>query len=191
MTRGINLAESNHKSFSNKYEATSSKKPVVFLSHKSEDKSFVDSIGNYLMDAGINIYLDKNDPALQSADRDGNAKQVTECIQKGIEECDYLLCIVSENTKLSWWVPYEIGYGKNAGKHISTLLKKDVDDIPDYLKIEELVRNIDELNKYIKKITSNYKMPLKEYYSSGIDSSEAHITATSSSNNLSTYMEII
>lgn len=59
-----------------------------------------------------------------------------------------MLCIVSENEK-SWWVPYEIGYGKRAENSVSTLLLKDVSDIPSYLTIGNLIRGIKSLNIYI------------------------------------------
>lgn len=34
-------------------------------------------------------------------------KKIVESTQKGISCSDALLCIVSDKTKLSWWVPYE------------------------------------------------------------------------------------
>ena len=55
-----------------------------------------------------------------------------------------MLCIVSEKTKHSWWVPYEIGFGKSSNKDIASLLLKDfnLDGIPSYLYISEIIREL-------------------------------------------------
>jgi len=160
MSKGINIAESVQRS----YSTASLLKPVVFLSHKSEDKEFVESIGDYFINAGIDIYLDKNDFKLQHAVNINDPKRVTECIQEGISKSNYILCIASEKTVGSWWVPYEIGYGKKADKGIASLIKKDVKYIPDYLKIEEIIDGIPGLNDFIKRITIQRKMILTEKY---------------------------
>lgn len=183
MSRGINLAESIQKS----YSSFQHKKPVVFLSHKNEDKDFVEAIGEYLMKAGIDIYLDKRDFRLQRAVSNGNDKEITECIQIGISKSDYILCFVSEKTKESWWVPYEIGYGKKANKGIASLVKKDVVEVPSYLLIEPVIQDIDDINSYIKKITSSSNIVLHEKYSWETEVAE-HITKNSLSHELAKYL---
>ena len=161
MSRGINIAENVNKSY-NSTTFASEKKPVVFLSHKSEDKEFVEAIGIYIMNAGIDIYLDKNDFNLQKATQTNDPKEVTKCIEKGISNSDYILCFASKNTVKSWWVPYEIGYGKRADKEIATLLRIDVNEIPEYLKIEEVLDDISDLNNFIKRIANNNSIILLE-----------------------------
>lgn len=185
MSKGINIAESVQK----RYSTASLSKPVVFLSHKSEDKAFVESIGDYFINAGIDIYLDKNDFKLQHAVNANDPKRVTECIQEGISKSNYILCIASEKTVGSWWVPYEIGYGKKADKEIASLIKKDVKYIPDYLKIEEIIDGIPGLNNYIKRITIRHKMILTEkfdYQYTGND----YINKSSTSHALSKYLKL-
>lgn len=192
MSIGKNIFESVNKSYSSFSRGyySSIKKPVVFLSHKSEDKNYVEKIGEYLMSAGVDIYLDKYDPNLQCATYDGDAKKVTECIQNGIDNSDYILCITSKSTITSWWVPFEIGYGKNAKKHISTLIRKDVTYIPDYLQIEPVMKDISELNSFIKKITKNYGIPLNESYTINKSASTGQIQYASSSHPLSSYLNV-
>lgn len=186
MSRGINIAESVYKSY---YESNNStRKPVVFLSHKSEDKAYVESVGNYLMAAGIDIYLDKNDFQLQVAVSSDNPKKITECIQEGISKCDYILCFVSNNTVRSWWVPYEIGYGKKSNKGISTLIRSNVNSIPEYLKIEEIITNISGINAYIKRITGIFGIPLNECYGWEQRAGDS-IEKSSSSHPLSSYLK--
>lgn len=187
MARGINIAESVQKSYNN---FSAKNKPVVFLSHKSEDKEYVESIGEYLMKAGIDIYLDKNDFNLQRAVKTEDPNKITECIQEGISKSDYILCFVSRNTVQSWWVPYEIGYGKKANKGISTLIRKNVEYIPDFLKIEDSIDSIDDINAYIKKITSNHYMPLNEQYSWQFETAEEHIRKSYNTHELSKYLHV-
>jgi len=187
MSKGINIAESVQKSFSTRTASVS--KPVVFLSHKSEDKDFVESIGNYFIDAGIDIYLDKNDFKLQGAVAMNNPKKVTECIQEGISKSDYILCFASKNTVGSWWVPYEIGYGKKANKVIATLIKNDVTYIPDYLRIEETIEGISGLNGFIKRITIPRNMVLLEKYAYEF-SSKDYINKSDISHPLAKYLKV-
>lgn len=187
MSRGINIAESIQRSYGT--FVASASKAVVFLSHKSEDKNFVEDIGNYFMNAGIDIYLDKNDFKLQHAVNINDPRRVTECIQEGISKSDYILCIASAKTVESWWVPYEIGYGKKANKEIASLIKKDVTYIPDYLKIEEIIDGIPGLNTYIKKITSRHRIILSEKYD-WQDATTDYINKSTSSHALSKYLKI-
>lgn len=186
--RGINVAESVQKSFST-INAYQPKKPVVFLSHKSEDKQFVEAIGEYFMNAGIDIYLDKNDFKLQTAVSMNDPEKVTECIQEGISKSDYILCFVSANTVKSWWVPYEIGYGKKANKEIATLVRKDTTYIPDYLKIEEIIEDISEINQFITRITNKTEIYLTEKYDWQEVRGE-YIDKASNSHKLSKYLKV-
>lgn len=187
MSRGINVAENLMKSAYSLNNKT--RKPVVFLSHKSEDKEFVEAIGDYFMNAGINIYLDTNDFKLQTAVKSNDPKTVTECIQQGISESDYILCFASKKTVSSWWVPYEIGYGKRAKKEIATLLRKDVEYIPDFLQIEEVLDDISDINRFIKRITLKYQIPIMEKHSWEFASKD-YIEKLSNSHILSKYLRV-
>lgn len=188
MSRGVNIAESTQYYSNNSY--ANKTKPVVFLSHKSEDKKFVEAIGEYLMKAGINIYLDKNDFELQKAVNNEDSKKVTECIQKGIKKSDYILCFVSNKTINSWWVPYEIGYATKADKKISTLVKSNVEYIPDFLKIEEIIDNIEDINIYIKRIIYENDLILMEQKCFSEDNSKDHIVSPSKYHELANYLKI-
>jgi hypothetical protein len=125
------------------------KTPCVFLSHKGEDKPAVRDIGEYLKNAGINIYLDVDDPGLQQAVARGDDVAITKFIDLGITNSTHLLAIVSEKTKTSWWVSYEVGFGKRNGNGLATLKLKDVTDLPSFLKITTVVDGINGLNGYL------------------------------------------
>lgn len=195
MYKGKNIFESSKNKYS--YESYSFincdtiNKPIVFLSHKSEDKEYVEKIGEYLMNAGINIYLDKYDSNLQCATTEGDPRKVTECIENGINSSNYILCITSQNTISSWWVPFEIGYAKNANKKIFSIIRKDVTYIPDFLKIEPIITDISQLNDFIKKIVKDFSIPLNENYIFNDYLSTGQIQYASSYHPLSKYLNII
>lgn len=63
------------------------------------------------------------------------------------------MCLVSNATQTSWWVPYEVGYAKKSDKKISTLKYKDILDVPSFLKVEDVIRGSKQLNVYLSTIT--------------------------------------
>lgn len=151
MAKGINIAE-RRNAFSKSLNSTGI---CIFLSHVREDKPLAISVGEYIKNAGYDIYLDIEDEELQKAVEEGNPAKITACIEKGIESSTHLMCIVSERTVKSWWVPYEIGFGKKSKKGISTLTHKNIVTIPEYLQIGQLIRGIRGLNAYIESIKSD------------------------------------
>lgn len=145
---GINRAEEESRYFMEK-SAFGHENRCIFLSHASKDKAAVREIGKYIMKAGIDIYLDEHDVDLQAATNKGDHSGVTSCIEKGINNSTDVFCIVSEDTKNSWWVPYEVGYGKKADINLYTFLLIDVKYIPSYLKICGIIKDRDDLNRVL------------------------------------------
>lgn len=128
----------------------------IFISHKHEDEVAAKKIADYIMNiAKIDVYLDKNDSGLQHAVEIGNDKGIVSAIEKGITVSSHLLCLVSEHTKNSWWVPYEIGYAKKASKNINSLILKNNKEIPSFLTIENIIYGTKSLNDFLKKIKAN------------------------------------
>ncbi|MBF0235237.1 MAG: toll/interleukin-1 receptor domain-containing protein [Desulfamplus sp.] len=131
-----------------------SEKPCIFLSHVSEDKESVKEIGKYIMNYGdIDIYLDINDTELQIAVNNNDPIGITYFIEKGIRSSTHLMCLYSEKTVRSWWVPYEIGYGKRSSAEVSSLKLKGNVELPAYLKISEMLLGTESLNRYLEKIS--------------------------------------
>jgi hypothetical protein len=157
MIRGINVAKQGAPiaKSTNTFAKTT---PCIFLSHIQMDQDIVVKIGDYIKKAGINIYLDVNDLDLQRAVKEKNDQAITEFIEKGISSSSHVMCILTENTKDSWWVPFEIGFGKNAGKRLLTMpvntLSKE--KIPSYIKVTQHIFGINALNSYLKKIIHEY-----------------------------------
>ncbi len=65
---------------------------------------------------------------------------------------------MSDKTYTSWWVPYEIGVAKSNSKNIASLKLKNVDDVPSFLKIENVLMGTKSLNEYLESIERVYKL---------------------------------
>lgn len=158
---GINRALNKQKNFNESAGVYKVKiKPCIFLSHRSLDKKMVIKIGDYINTAGIDTYLDVNDENLQNADLKNDDEKVTECIQKGVSTSTHIMCLISPVTVESWWVPYEVGYGDRADKHLCSFILRSINekDLPSYIKAKILLHGISDLNTYLQNIALAYSM---------------------------------
>lgn len=145
MTRGINRAYPQN--FSEKYIHQGN---CIFISHKYEDLKAAKAVANCIMDYGIDVYLDDQDCELQKAVEAQDPEKIVSCIETGIKESTHILILVTENTRMSWWVPYETGYAKGVNKKIVSLLLKSAEEFPDYLKIEKTLNGFNDLKNYLR-----------------------------------------
>lgn len=145
--------------FHKSYSSVGEDKPCIFLSHISIDKAAVKGIAEYIMEkADIDVYLDIHDDDLQRAVSRGDSEEITALIERGISSSSHAMCLISEETVNSWWVPYELGYAKKSGKKISSLKLKGVVELPDFLKIGTLIHGTKSLNEYIEQVIRDYKI---------------------------------
>ncbi|WP_144597298.1 toll/interleukin-1 receptor domain-containing protein [Bacillus cereus] len=158
-TSGINLAATGNIQKSYR-EMQSRKKRCIFISHISIDKNTAIEIGEYIKRSGFDIYLDIYDRGLQDAVANDNHEAIVRSIERGIAYSTDILCLVSNETKNSWWVPYEIGFAKSQTNNersnqstISTLLLKEVDYIPSYLVVTNVLEGIKSLNEYLRELS--------------------------------------
>lgn len=147
MTRGINRAYTGGLFESN---FAHSKDKCIFISHKYEDLDAAREVAEYIMDYGIDVYLDDRDDKLQQAVMNNDSKKIVSCIEDGIKNSTHILILVTEHTRMSWWVPYETGYAKMGEKGIASLLLKETKEFPDYLKIEECLNGFKDLTNYLE-----------------------------------------
>lgn len=142
------------------------KKRCVFISHKKEDEEAAIAIGAYLTDiVGVNIYLDTKDCILKEAVSADNDQLIVASIKRGLTCSSDLLCLISDKTRLSWWVPYEIGFADKQEIDIAVLKLKDVEDIPSYLKTKTALFNIEDFLQYISRLGPYGSIMDKEDYS--------------------------
>ena len=130
----------------------------VFISHKSTDMEAAEAVANYLMSNNIDVYLDKMDPGLQQKVDENDSQGIVDSINAAIKCSTHIIVLVSDQTKESWWVPYEVGFSKSEGKNIaSALLVGYVDGFPDYLKIERTIKSFKEFKDYAIEIRKKKK----------------------------------
>jgi hypothetical protein len=123
----------------------------VFISHQKRDREEAKKIADYLERIGIPVYFDEYDRDLQRATQSGNSKEIVKAIEKGILSSSHMLCIISKNTLYSKWVPFEVGYGYDK-TDLATLTLKGINnsELPDYIKVAPIIRDIYDLNKFIE-----------------------------------------
>jgi hypothetical protein len=128
----------------------------IFISHKSSDLEAARKIGDYIINnAKIDIYLDDNDKGLVDAVSREDDKMIVKYIEKALNRSTHLLCLISDQTRTSWWVPYEIGIAKAGSKNIASLKLKNITGVPSFLKIETVLMGIKSLNEYLEKINKS------------------------------------
>lgn len=116
----------------------------VFISHKQEDGPTATSILNTLVTRGAEAYLDLLDGQLAL-----KGEALTNHVKGRLNECTDLLVVMSEQTKGSWWVPFEIGMAAQKDFPIVNYLTAGV-QLPDYLEYWPRLRNSTDLATYVE-----------------------------------------
>lgn len=97
----------------------------IFLSHSSKDKEYAIFVRKVLMDLGFTVYMDLFDPNLDPRTPD---KVTGERISDVLNKCKCIFYIHSQNSELSAWCPWELGYGDGSKKKVVVLEIIDDDD---------------------------------------------------------------
>ena len=146
---GGNLFESRATKTLDAKLAAPHPRPGVFISHSRLDKEKERVFDRASEASNIDYYFDENDEELQIADEQNNHLKVVGCIENGIEMCSHLLGIITENTKDSWWVPYEIGSANGRGRECAHVIDKEVNKLPSYIKAAPLITNRADLRNWL------------------------------------------
>ena len=124
-------------------------RPGVFISHSRLDKDKARAVARALKASNVDYYFDENDEELQLADEQNDHLKVVQCIDNGIDTCSHLLGIITENTKESWWVPYEIGSAKGRKRNCAHLIDDEVCELPAYIRAALVLTHRAELRKWL------------------------------------------
>lgn len=116
----------------------------VFISHKQEDEIPAKYICEELSKLKVEAYLD-----LLEGDLLLDGEELTNHIKNRLNSCTDILVVMSEKTKESWWVPFEIGMASQKDFPIVSYLINNV-ELPDYLEYWPTLRKTSDLHKYIK-----------------------------------------
>lgn len=125
----------------------------IFISHQKDDAFICRKIADYLINAGIDVYFDEYDEDLKFYTQTNNPQYIVDSIRKGINKSSHMICVFSQSTLYSKWVPWEIGYGYD-NTNLSALTLKGITDIqlPEYLKTVSIIRGTKTLNDYISNL---------------------------------------
>lgn len=139
----LTLNESERRLFS-----SSASQPCVFISHKKEDADFARHLSEYVMERGINVYFDENDPILAKEHK--SPDEVVNAIKKGLEKSTHMIIVLSKKTLESNWVPWEVGFASAKDKEYRLLRLNDVlGEVPEFYKVAKILNDYDDLNKYL------------------------------------------
>jgi len=124
-------------------------KECIFISHQKGDLKVAKRIADYIIRAGIDVYFDEYDESINLKD----PRSVVDAIKAGIRNSTRMLCILTENSMHSKWMPWEIGYGYERTTIIG-LTGKDIARkvLPEYLQIVPIIKGTRSLNKQLAKL---------------------------------------
>jgi hypothetical protein len=101
--RPANLIKASNTQMMTKARATRAN--GVFLSHSHEDKDLVLSAVQFLKSQGVDVFVDWLDESMP----DNISGETAEKLKQKIKEYAKFLVLVTENSKNSKWVPWELG----------------------------------------------------------------------------------
>lgn len=106
--RGVSIANESVASVQAKSAAinASSAQATIFLSHSSKDRELVKPAIAFLRSHGITVYVDWMDEGMPDVVSGETAKRLKEKIR----EQRKFMVLVTENSKDSRWVPWELGF---------------------------------------------------------------------------------
>lgn len=117
--------------------------PVVkiFISHQQQDSQSALTVKVYLKQRhSIDCYLDVIDPFIK------RGEEIAEHVRGELAKCTHLLAIVSDATKGSWWVPWEIGVATEKDYPLATYGTNV--SLPEYLLKWPYLKTFADLDRY-------------------------------------------
>jgi hypothetical protein len=122
----------------NSYQAET----TIFLSHSHKDKSLIQPAIAFLRSHGVRVYVDWMDEGMPDVVSGETAKK----IKQKIGEQKKFLVLVTENSKDSRWVPWELGYA-DPTKSVANIASFPVAEKEDfaqneYMKIYPKIQNL-------------------------------------------------
>lgn len=134
----------------------------VFISHKQEDYLYALSIKRAFNTLNVEAYLD----VLDNSINDGG-KALTVHIKDQLNTCTDIVVVMSESTKNSWWVPFEIGMAAQVDMPTASYLTSTV-NLPDYLEYWPRLKSISDVATYVsvrKSVTEQLRKSYPHSYS--------------------------
>jgi hypothetical protein len=152
----------------------------VFVSHKREDEGMARAVADALTAFEIDVWLDLDELGFPEPASKQEHQRLTLAIEAGLNASSHLLALITENTKGSWWVPFEIGTCRAKNKPLAFLLHAEVREIPSYFSVGTGLENKHDFYDWAKTLT---------HHRADIDNRAA--VATLSKSSLDQYVELI
>ena len=115
----------------------------IFISHKQEDSDTANRLAGELRLLGIPYYLDILDSTVTTSGR-----ALTEHIKRNLNDCTDIIVIMSEATRLSQWVPFEVGMSAQNDMPTATFLKSSV-SLPEFLEYWPRLKYTSDIATYV------------------------------------------
>ncbi len=115
----------------------------VFISHKQEDSLYAQFVKRQLDILKVDSYLDVMDTSIN-----GGGETLTDHIKDQLNSCTDIIVVMSEATKYSWWVPFEIGMAAQIDMPTATYLTSTV-SLPGYLEYWPRLKSISDVATYV------------------------------------------
>lgn len=115
----------------------------IFISHKQEDSDTANRLAEELRLLGIPYYLDILDSTVTTSGR-----ALTEHIKRNLNDCTDIIVIMSEATRLSQWVPFEVGMSAQNDMPTATFLKSSV-SLPEFLEYWPRLKYTSDIATYV------------------------------------------
>lgn len=115
----------------------------IFISHKQQDAYTANQIARELNAINVDYYLDLLDSSIEQS-----GKELTEHIRKNLNNCTDIIVIMSEMTRFSQWVPFEIGMAAQKDMPTATFLRTEI-KLPDFLEYWPRLKSPQDIRKYV------------------------------------------
>lgn len=115
----------------------------IFISHKLEDAFTANQIAKELKELRVDCYLDLLDNSLIQ-----NGQALTNHIRANLNQCTDIFVVMSNITRLSQWVPFEVGMAAQKDMPTATFLKEDV-SLPEFLQYWPRLKKYADIKEYV------------------------------------------
>lgn len=115
----------------------------IFISHKQEDAFTARQIADEIRTIHVDYYLDLLDSSVTQSGR-----ELTNHIRNNLNNCTDIIVVMSEVTKYSQWVPFEVGMSAQINMPTATFLK-DYVSLPEFLQYWPRLKKPEDIKKYV------------------------------------------
>lgn len=145
--RGISVANESVASMQAKAVSlnSASAQVTIFLSHSSKDRELLKPTISFLRSHGVSVYVDWMDEGMPDVVSGETAKR----IKAKIRDQKKFMVIVTENSKDSRWIPWELGFADpvKGMEHIAILPISDNGSFAqnEYMKIYPKIQRVNDI----------------------------------------------